>query len=188
MPFTNYGTPIAHFEAKYEIFPDSRIWNKGNHTWKKLSQNPNGYWKVTLALNGIQEQHLIHQLVARHFLPNPYGHIQVNHKDGDKSHNSVNNLEWISFQDNIQHSLEIGLRRGYMPRDDKLQYLQRVLAGEQVKDIALAIERRPETLHKMLRDTATHIGIKAQWDTVMKTNRKNAALQQLAKINGRNTS
>lgn len=180
------GIPIAHFEGKYEIFPDSRIWNRGKHAWKKLSQNPNGYWKVTLALNGVQQQHLIHQLVARHFLPNPYNHIQVNHKDGNKSHNWKDNLEWIGSHANIQHSLEIGLRKGFMSRDDKVIYLHRVLAGEQVKDIAMSIGRRPETLHKMLREVAAHLNLQSQWDIVMKVNRTNAALQQLAKINNRN--
>lgn len=182
------GIPIAHFEAKYEIYPDSRIWNRGNHTWKQLSQNSNGYWKVTLALNGVQEQLLIHQLVALHFLPNPYKHIQVNHKDGIKSHNWVDNLEWISSHANIQHSLETGLRKGYMSLDDKISYLHRVLAGEQVKEIAAVIDRRPETLHKMLREVAAKLNLSPQWDDVMKVNRKNAALQQLAKINVRHTN
>lgn len=181
------GVPVAHFEEKYEIFPDGKIWNKGTHTWKTTSQNSNGYLKVLLALNGKRKQCLVHQLVALHFLPNPYKHTQVNHKDGDKTNNRVDNLEWVSAEDNIQHSLEIGLRKGFMSREDKETYLHRVLAGEQVKDIAETIGRRPETLHKMLRETAKRLGIFDQWQATMKENRKNVALRQLEKINNRNS-
>ena len=70
-----------------------------------------------------------------------------------------------------------------MSADDKEHYLQRVLLGEQVNDIAFEISRRPETLHKMLRETAKRLGIHDQWQTVMKENRRNAAIRNLRKIN-----
>jgi len=178
------GIPIAHFEAKYVIYPDGRIWNKGTHKWKSVSKNPNGYYKVLLALNGVRKQFLVHQLVAKHFLPNPYGHIQVNHKDGNKAHNGVSNLEWISNEGNIQHSLETGLRKGFMSLDDKLNYLNRVLEGEQVKDIAEELGRHPVVLSKMLRNAAEKVGLSTAWTTEMKKRRKDAALRNLATING----
>ena len=63
--------------------------------------------------------------------------------------------------------------------DGKEMYLKRVLAGEQVKDIAAAINRRPETLHGMLRTTATRLGLDNQWETQMKENRRVAAIRNL---------
>lgn len=181
------GIPIAHFEIKYEIHPDGNIWNKGNHQWKKFSKNPNGYFKVLLALNGERKQFLIHQLVALHFLPNPYKHVQVNHKDGDKANNALPNLEWISNNDNIQHSLETGLRRGFMSMDDKLSYINRVFAGEQVTDIAASIGRSPVVLSKMLRQAATKNDLDQQWTATMKERRRDAAIRNLEKINTRCT-
>ena len=176
--------PIAHFEGRYEIAEDGSVLNLANNTLLSASLNPNGYLKVGLADGkGGHKQYSVHSLVARHYIPNPYGYSQINHKDGNKRNNHINNLEWCSCAQNAQHALETGLRPGYMSADDKEMYLKRVLAGEQVKDIAAAINRRPETLHKMLRDTADRMGVRDQWDTIMKENRKNAGIRNLTKIN-----
>lgn len=179
--------PIAFFEPKYEIHSNGQVWNKGKHVWQAQTQNPNGYMKVQLSLNGVKKQLLVHQVVALHFLPNPYGHVQVNHNDGDKTHNAVGNLEWISNSDNIQHSLRIGLRQGYMSLDDKFALLDRVLAGAVLKDLAESVGRHPVVLSKMLRQTAEKIGRGQEWTIVMKERRKDAAIRNLERANNRNS-
>lgn len=50
----------------------------------------------------------VHRLVAEAFIPNPDGLPEVNHKDGNKSNNAVENLEWVSHSKNVLHSFEIG--------------------------------------------------------------------------------
>jgi hypothetical protein len=175
--------PIAFFEDKYEISDEGRVWNKGKHSWQRESQNPNGYWKVLLSLNGVKKQYLLHQLVARHFLPNPYRYRQVNHIDGNKANNSLSNLEWISNSGNIQHSLEIGLRKGFMSLDDKYAYMEEVLSGAEVKDVAERIGRHPVVLSKMLRNAAITAGRLDEWTEIMKERRRNAAIRNLEKIN-----
>ena len=60
------------------------------------SKDANGYFVVTLN----NKSYKIHRLVALTFIPNPYGYPQINHKDEDKSNNSVSNLEWCSSQYN----------------------------------------------------------------------------------------
>lgn len=60
------------------------------------SKDANGYFVVTLN----NKSYKIHRLVALTFIPNPYGYPQVNHKDEDKSNNSVSNLEWCTSQYN----------------------------------------------------------------------------------------
>lgn len=172
--------PIANFENRYSITRQGEVINLATNTALTPIKNPNGYLKVGLADGkGGHTQLSIHVLVAKHFLPNPYAHKQVNHIDGNKENNHMSNLEWCSASRNINHALETGLRPGYMSADDKEKYLQRVLAGEQVKDIAAAINRRPETLHKMLRTTATRLGLAAEWESQMKENRRVAAIQNL---------
>lgn len=57
----------------------------------------------------------VHRLVAEAFIPNPLGLPEVNHRNGDKSDNSVENLEWVSRRDNMRHAFSAGLavnRRG----------------------------------------------------------------------------
>lgn len=53
----------------------------------------------------------IHRLMAETFVANPYNKKQVNHIDGDKHNNSINNIEWISHQENGQHAYDIGLQK-----------------------------------------------------------------------------
>lgn len=176
--------PIARYEARYLIREDGVVINLANNCPLKPIRNPNGYLKVSLANgDGTSRQVSLHVLVAKHFIPNPYDHLQVNHKDGDKTNCSVSNLEWVSAQENIEHAFRTRLRPGYMSADDKEALLARVLNGEQVNDLASEIGRRPETLHKMLRSTAERLGIKDQWITQMKENRKRVAIRQLAQIN-----
>ena len=177
-------TPLAHFEKRYAITEDGQIINLANNQPLKPSINPNGYLKVGLATgDGGHVQMLVHILVAKHFIPNPYGYPQINHKNGNKQDNSVSNLEWCTAQQNNHHALQHGLRPGYMSANEKEQHLRAVLQGKQVKDLADETNRRSETLHKMLRETAKRLGIHDQWVEVMKENRRNAAIKNLAKIN-----
>lgn len=54
----------------------------------------------------------VHRVVAQTFLDNPLNLPEVNHIDGDKSNNSLDNLEWCDKKENQQHAIKIGLRKG----------------------------------------------------------------------------
>ena len=180
--------PLARYENRYLIHPDGFIWNLATNTKLKPSVNPNGYLKISLANgDGTHNQELLHILVAKHFIPNPYGHPTVNHEDGIKENCHVDNLTWASYTEQMDHALRTGLRPGYMSADDKEAYLLRVLNGEQVSDIASQIGRRPETLHKMLRERAKAIGVHHAWVKKMKENRCATAIHNLKKIKARNS-
>ena len=70
-----------------------------------------GYMCVCLRRDG-QSYHLyIHRLVAESFIPNPDGYAVVNHIDGNKLNNSVDNLEWCSYAENNQHAYDMGLHK-----------------------------------------------------------------------------
>ena len=181
---SNFMTPIAHYEQRHLISPRGFIRNLADNSVLKPSVNPNGYLKVGLANgDGTHGQFLLHILVAKHFIPNPYNYPQVNHMDGNKEWCDKDNLEWMTSQQNNEHALQIGLRPGYMSADHKETYLFRILDGVQVGDLAREIGRRPETLHKMLRETAKRLGIHDQWEAQMQENRRVAAIRNLKKIN-----
>ena len=67
-----------------------------------------GYYQVSIHHKGKRHFRYVHRLVAEAFIPNPNNLPQVNHKDGDKLNNNVNNLEWVSNKQNTQHGYDNG--------------------------------------------------------------------------------
>lgn len=84
--------------------------NKNKVQFKKgvvLKQKYNkvtGYYTVTLWNNNKQKGFNVHRLVAEHFLPNNNENNTVNHIDGNRLNNKVENLEWVSYSQNLSHS------------------------------------------------------------------------------------
>lgn len=82
----------------------------------KLHNNGNGYLFNIFRYTGQDGKieygrEYIHRMVAKTFLEQPEGATQVNHKDGDKANNAVENLEWVTPSDNILHAHRVGLMR-----------------------------------------------------------------------------
>lgn len=86
----------------YIITKDGKIINKHNNHTLKPQKNNKGYGRVSIGGKLL----FVHRLVAEKYLPNPKNYSQVNHKDGNKENNSVENLEWISNFQNRMHAVE----------------------------------------------------------------------------------
>lgn len=69
--------------------------------------NGKGYRVLSLYKDGIQHQTTVHRLVAQAFLDNPQNLPEVNHLDGNKANNNVENLEWVSESDNVRHAIDV---------------------------------------------------------------------------------
>ncbi len=91
--------PIKDYEDIYQVSDHGRI--RGLKGLRASGDNGAGYRIMPLNRNGGQKMNYVHRLVAKHFIPNPDDLSQVNHKDGNKSNNHIDNLEWVSPSQNI---------------------------------------------------------------------------------------
>lgn len=105
----------------YIVTKDGRVYNKKTHRYQKQNLTNNGYY--TVSIRG--KRRFVHRLVALCHIPNPDNKPQVNHIDGNKANNNVNNLEWATNQENIDHSIRTGLckRREKLSEED-IKYIK----------------------------------------------------------------
>lgn len=100
---------IDNKQSMYSISSDGEVRN--DTTGRILKQRScNEYQKVSLSSgHGLMKNYNVHRLVAEAFIPNPENKEFVNHKDGVRYHNNVDNLEWVTPSENAIHAHETGL-------------------------------------------------------------------------------
>ena len=136
---------IPGYEGKYQVSNLGRIKSLNYNREKrekvlKLHQCKKGYVETKLSKGSIAKTFHVHVLVAKVFIPNPDHKSEVNHKNGDKTDNRTDNLEWVTHHDNIIHSHETGLAGHYTRR--VLQYDK---CGNLLKEWVSAQEAEKET-------------------------------------------
>lgn len=107
--------PIEGTDGTYEVSNTGKIRSNnylGHGSQKELSlaKDQKGYLRVRIFIEGSRKTVKVHREVAKAFLPNPENKSEVNHKDGNKSNNCVNNLEWATSQENTLHAYQSGLK------------------------------------------------------------------------------
>lgn len=107
--------PVPGYEGLYEVSDCGQVKSLNyNHTGLPKILAPkshkNGYNTVMLCNKTEHKNKSIHVLVASAFLPNPENLPCVNHIDGNKKNNRIDNLEWISRSGNTRHAIATGLR------------------------------------------------------------------------------
>lgn len=101
---------IKGYENLYKISNYGNVKSLKNSIILKPAKNHRGYLHVALYKNNKTKAHRIHRLVAQAFISNPENKPQVNHKDGNKLNNCVDNLEWVTNGENQKHAFKLGLQ------------------------------------------------------------------------------
>lgn len=115
--------PLAGWEGIYEVSDHGSIkrilkaQGTKNTGTIKIHTTWNGYSYCILCRYANKKHIAIHRAVAMSFIPNPLSKPEVNHKDGDKSNNRVDNLEWVTKSENGLHSYRmLGRKSGMIGR------------------------------------------------------------------------
>lgn len=80
----------------------------------KAQPDKKGYLRVSFTIDRQKRTIKVHREVAKAFIPNPDRLPQVNHKDGNKDNNAVDNLEWVTNQENALHAINNGLWNSFI--------------------------------------------------------------------------
>lgn len=86
----------------YYIYDTGEVYNDFTHKMLKGSIGENGYKYYRLSKDNKKIMFYAHRLVAEYFIPNPNNLKVVNHIDGNKLNNDINNLEWVNYSENTK--------------------------------------------------------------------------------------
>lgn len=108
--------PITNYEFLYEVSNLGNIKSLFYKTTRKERilkpyANSKGYNQVRLCSNGKNTKYLVHRLVAFAFINNIENKPQINHINGVKNDNNINNLEWATGSENQKHAFLCGLNK-----------------------------------------------------------------------------
>ena len=128
---------------------------RNNETSKILAwrSSKKGYVQVVLCWHGEHKYKYVHRLVAEAFIPNSLNKPEVNHIDGNKKNNSVNNLEWVTSSENKNHlynvldSTDLRKRLGMSRKGEKNSGSRKVVRIEDGK------------VYSCITDAARDIGV-----------------------------
>lgn len=99
---------LGNFRSKDRKVP-SRWGGFRNYPGKplKVENMGDGYCRIVLMKDASKKRFMCHRLVAMTFIPNPDNLPYVNHKDGNRSNNCVDNLEWCNQSQNERHAIDV---------------------------------------------------------------------------------
>ena len=154
-------------KTKYEVSSLGRVRNRKTGKIVKGCVGIRGYVQLNIFHGNKRYTRTVHQLVANAFIPNPNNLPQVNHKNGIKTDNSVDNLEWVTSSENIKHAFATGLKTQYgesnpankYPKNKIIEVCELLQSGKYTcKEIASITGVHPEIIG--------HISRKERWQKI----------------------
>lgn len=144
-----YWRDVIGFTGFYEVSNLGRVRRIDTGLMKCPVTTPKGYHRINLKRLGEHRMKFVHRLVVEAFIGPIPRDMQVNHMDGDKTNNSVYNLEIVTPRGNMLHAMRHGLRNNA----DKLSYnkarLIRAAEGQTDNDLAAAFGVDRSTINRI---------------------------------------
>lgn len=116
----------------YFITKDGKIFsNRGPVEMKRIKTtiNNRGYEIAVITVKNVSINISVHRLMALTFLENPENKPQINHKDGNKLNNTIENLEWVTNSENLKHAFRNGLNKSPMKNPETAKKVSLKLKG-----------------------------------------------------------
>lgn len=135
--------PVSGYD--YLVSNTGQVYSLKTERFLKPHQNNYGYLLVILSHHGKTKGFSVHRLVAQAFIPNPESLPEINHKDGNKQNNNVDNLEWVTGKQNRLHAYLTGLTSKF-----DTPVVQLTIGGHLVQ--------RFETLYMAAKATGLNVG------------------------------
>jgi hypothetical protein len=153
---------IDGYEYKYTLYEDGTVVrNPTKYRRNTITLTPKKdmrYVTVTLYKSGKHKTTLVHRLIAQHFIANPENKPCINHIDGNCFNNSIKNLEWCTWRENLMHSIDVLKRVRNTDKQRQSAVLQgkstRKLSLEQASDIRQLIKAG-----RVRKDIAQYYGV-----------------------------
>lgn len=158
---------IVEYEGLYQI---SNLGNvKSQHSNRLRGQKPGqilkvhlintGYLSLELRMGDTNKRHMIHRLIAEAFIPNPDNKPVINHINGIKTDNRVENLEWCTQSENVRHAISTGLRSSVFgpPKGTKPWNTGKSISEEHKNNISKSKKGMLSKKRKQVINTVTNV-------------------------------
>ena len=151
---TNSKHPL---KFNYYATDDGRIWSEKTQKFMSMREDKDGYLKVTLSCvdNNGRHRFSVHRLVLENFKPiEGMEKLQVNHINGNKKDNSLQNLEWVTCEENIKHAVENNLRAeingaSKLTKEQIIEIFNRSNSGESNIKLGKEFNLHPDSIGKI---------------------------------------
>ena len=156
---------VLGYEGLYRVSSIGNVLSLRQKPQRLLKPKINkfGYYQLTIC-NKKQKSTRVHRLVAEAFIPNPNNLPTVNHINGIKTDNRVENLEWMSYFDNNMHAKYTGLNKEGRLTEKQVREIYFTFKDEDAKVLAKKYGVCPHTIRDIRRGKS--------WSTVTNHNRK----------------
>lgn len=145
----------------YFVSKNGEVWSSFKKKYLKQHECFYGYKSVSIKVNKKTKILKIHRLIAIHFIPNPENKPCVNHIDGNKINNSIDNLEWCTYKENSKHAWQTGLI--FTTNNQRKLTSERMKKFTGVNHISAikVLDTKNGKIFGMIADAAKSIGITA---------------------------